>query len=203
MLIDRWSESLAVCERAVAMARAVGARQVEGHALNTLGLDRAVIGDCANATAPLEEAIAIAREVANADDIGRGYVNLCEAKRYCGDIRGADRDRAGGAGRGRRGRDQQDVRGIHPLERRRVRLRSWRVGRGEAVGGGEHRDRAAGRPQRRYGLSRWLPFLVATGRRARRPAARRAPRPHRRFSRRDAVPQPVPHRSRRGSPVAR
>ena len=89
MLVDRWSESLAVCERAVAMARAVGARQVEGHALNTLGLDRAVIGDCANATAPLEEAIAIAREVANADDIGRGYVNLCEAKHYCGDIRGA------------------------------------------------------------------------------------------------------------------
>ena len=89
MLLDRWTESLAVCERAVAMAREVGARQVEGHALNTLGLDRAVIGDCANATAPLEEAIAIAREVANADDIGRGYVNLCEAKRYCGDIRGA------------------------------------------------------------------------------------------------------------------
>ena len=89
MLLDRWTESLALCEQAVAMAREVGARQVEGHALNTLGLDRAVTGDCAGSVAPLQEAIAIAREVANADDIGRGYVNLCEAQRYCGDIRGA------------------------------------------------------------------------------------------------------------------
>ena len=44
MLLDRWSESTVLCERAVAMAREVGARQVEGHALNTLGLDLAVGG---------------------------------------------------------------------------------------------------------------------------------------------------------------
>ena len=47
MLLDRWSESMVQCERAVAMAREVGARQAEGHALNTLGLDLAVAGRCA------------------------------------------------------------------------------------------------------------------------------------------------------------
>ncbi len=46
MLLDRWSESLVLCERAVAIARQVGAREVEGHALNTLGLDLSVVGRC-------------------------------------------------------------------------------------------------------------------------------------------------------------
>ena len=62
------------------MAREVGARQVEGHALNTLGLGQAVVGRCTEAVASLEAALAIAREVADADDIGRGYVNLGEAQ---------------------------------------------------------------------------------------------------------------------------
>ena len=39
------------------MAREVGARQVEGHALNTLGLDLAVAGRCAEAVAALEAAL--------------------------------------------------------------------------------------------------------------------------------------------------
>ena len=46
MLLDRWSESLVLCERAVTIARQVGAREVEGHALNTLGLDLSVVGRC-------------------------------------------------------------------------------------------------------------------------------------------------------------
>ena len=35
-----------MCEEAVAIARAVGDRQVEGHALNTLGLGLAALGRC-------------------------------------------------------------------------------------------------------------------------------------------------------------
>jgi len=163
MLIDRWSESLELCERAVAMARAVGARQVEGHALNTLGLDRAVIGDCAAATAPLEEAIAIAREVANADDIGRGYVNLGEARRYCGDLRGAIETV-------REGLVAADEVGINRTYGGFIRsngvayaydLGEWDEARQwleECIATVE-----PGRAQRRYGLSRWLPFLVASG----------------------------------------
>ncbi len=163
MLIDRWSESLEVCERAVAMARAVGARQVEGHALNTLGLDRAVMGDCANATAPLEEAIAIAREVANADDIGRGYVNLCEAKHYCGDIRGAIESV-------REGLVAADEVGINRTYGAFIRSNgvayAFDLGEWDEARQWAEESIATvqlGRTQRRYGLSRWLPFLVATG----------------------------------------
>ena len=163
MLIDRWSESLALCERAVAMARAVGARQVEGHALNTLGLDRAVIGDCADATAPLEEAIAIAREVANADDIGRGYVNLCEAKRYCGDIRGAIETV-------REGLVAADEVGINRTYGAFIRSNgvafAFDLGEWDEARQWAEESIATvppGRAQRRYGLSRWVPFLVATG----------------------------------------
>ena len=163
MLVDRWSESLEVCERAVAMARAVGARQVEGHALNTLGLDRAVMGDCANATAPLEEAIAIAREVANADDIGRGYVNLCEAKHYCGDIRGAIEIV-------REGLVAADEVGINRTYGTFIRSNgvayAFDLGEWDEARQWAEESIATvqlGRTQRRYGLSRWLPFLVATG----------------------------------------
>jgi len=88
MLLDRWSESTILCKQAVDIARDVGARQVEGHALNTYGLDLAVGGRCEEGFAELEAALAIAREVANADDIGRAYNNLAEARRVCGDIRG-------------------------------------------------------------------------------------------------------------------
>ena len=163
MLLDRWSESLALCERAVAIARDVGARQVEGHALNTLGLDLAVVGAVPDAISPLEEALAIAREVANADDIGRGYVNLCEAQRFCGDLRGATRGRPRGAGRG----DEVGMTGRTGRSSARTASRTPSI-----LATGRRRDsgpRRASRPcqprtapQRRYGLSRWVPLLVAT-----------------------------------------
>jgi DNA-binding CsgD family transcriptional regulator/tetratricopeptide (TPR) repeat protein len=163
MLVDRWSESLQLCEQAVAMARAVGARQVEGHALNTLGLDRAVIGDCAGAMAPLEEAILIAREVANADDIGRGYVNLGEAKRYCGDIRGALETV-------RDGLVAADEVGVNWTYGTFIRSNgvAYAFDLGEWAEARRWAEESIatvppGRAQRRYGLSRWLPLLVAQG----------------------------------------
>ena len=88
MLLARYDESRMLCEEAIAIARSVGARQAEGHAMSTLGLDLAVLGD-AGGVAMIEEAIAIAREVRNADDIGRGYVNLAEACNLTGDTRRA------------------------------------------------------------------------------------------------------------------
>ena len=45
MLLARYDESRILCEDAVRIARAVGARGPEGHALSTLGLDLAVLGD--------------------------------------------------------------------------------------------------------------------------------------------------------------
>ena len=89
MLHDRWAESVAVCEEAVAIAVKVGARQAEGHARNTLGLDYAADGRCKEAEASLRAALAIATEIADADDIGRAYVNLTESVFNCGDTRRA------------------------------------------------------------------------------------------------------------------
>lgn len=88
MLLARYDESRTLCEEAVGIARSIGARQAEGHAMSTLGLDLAVLGDPAG-VAMLETAIEIAREVRNADDIGRGYVNLAEACNLTGDTRRA------------------------------------------------------------------------------------------------------------------
>ena len=45
MLLSRYDESRARCEEAIGIARSVGARAEEGHALNTLGVDLACLGD--------------------------------------------------------------------------------------------------------------------------------------------------------------
>jgi DNA-binding CsgD family transcriptional regulator/tetratricopeptide (TPR) repeat protein len=163
MLLDRWSESTIHCEQAIAMAREVGARGVEGHALNTLGLDLAAAGRCAEAVAALDEAIRIAREVADADDIGRGYINLGEAKRYCGDVRGAL---------------EVTREGIVVTEEVGVSRTYGGFARANGIayayelGEWEEANRlveesiqiqAWGRPLRRYGLTRWVPLLVAQG----------------------------------------
>jgi ATP/maltotriose-dependent transcriptional regulator MalT len=78
MLLSRYDESRARCEEAIAIARSVGARREEGHALNTLGVDLACLGDPATAVAHLREARSIAEEVADLDDLARAYLNLAE-----------------------------------------------------------------------------------------------------------------------------
>jgi DNA-binding CsgD family transcriptional regulator/tetratricopeptide (TPR) repeat protein len=83
MLVDRFGEAIALCEEAVEIARAVGDRQVEGHALNTLGLSLAALGRCREGTAALETALATALELAGSDDVARAYVNLGDAMRLC------------------------------------------------------------------------------------------------------------------------
>ncbi len=163
MLLDRWSESRVQCERAVEMARKVGARQAEGHALNTLGLDLAVAGRCEEGSASLEAAIAIAREVADADDIGRGYNNLAEAKRYCGDIRGAERVV-------REGIVATDEVGVASTYGQFIRANG--IAYAFELGDWAEANRLAdesvaleerGVAQHRYGLARWIRLLVAKG----------------------------------------
>ncbi len=163
MLLDRWTESTRICEEAVAMAREVGARQVEGHALNTLGLDLAAAGRCSEAIASLEAAIGIAREVANADDIGRAYVNLGEAKFYCGDVHGAEEVV-------REGIVVTDEVGISRTYGHFIRengiaysydLGDWDTA--DALAVESLALQPPGRAARRYGLTRWVPLLVAHG----------------------------------------
>ena len=78
MLLARYDESRASCEEAIAIARSVGARAEEGHALNTLGVDLACLGDPDTAVGHLAAARAIAEEVGDLDDLARAYLNLAE-----------------------------------------------------------------------------------------------------------------------------
>jgi DNA-binding CsgD family transcriptional regulator/tetratricopeptide (TPR) repeat protein len=78
MLLARHEESRACCEEAIAIARRVGARREEGHALNTLGCDLAYLGDPRTAVAHLQEARRIAEHVGDLDDLLRAYLNLSD-----------------------------------------------------------------------------------------------------------------------------
>jgi ATP/maltotriose-dependent transcriptional regulator MalT len=75
MLGGHFAESLSVAQDALGLARAVGARDTEGHALNTVGVNRGVLGDMDAALADLDVALAIAEAAGNVDDIGRAYAN--------------------------------------------------------------------------------------------------------------------------------
>jgi DNA-binding CsgD family transcriptional regulator/tetratricopeptide (TPR) repeat protein len=78
MLAGRYTEARAACNEAISVARAVGARQPEGHARNTLGVSLAMLGDPSGGEAELQAALAIADEVRNADDRLRVFVNLSD-----------------------------------------------------------------------------------------------------------------------------
>ena len=84
MLAARYSESLQVAREAVVMARALGNRQIEGHAMSSEGTDIAQLGDPRAAVVILREAIAIAEEVGDLDDLGRGYACLSTAVELAG-----------------------------------------------------------------------------------------------------------------------
>ena len=78
------ADSLPICEEAVAVARAVGAREVEGHALNSLGTDLGYLGDLPAGLAKLEEARDIAREVGNVEDVARAWANIVDLQNMAG-----------------------------------------------------------------------------------------------------------------------
>ena len=86
MLRGRGREAIARCEEALAVARAVGARAEEGQALNTLGTCRAGLGEPEAGEATLREALAIALELRQLDDVGRAYVNLSDCLDEAGRI---------------------------------------------------------------------------------------------------------------------
>ncbi len=71
----RYGESLALAEEAIDLARSTGSRQIEGHALNTRSQDRVHDGEVEEGLADLSDALRIAEEVGNLDDIGRAYGN--------------------------------------------------------------------------------------------------------------------------------
>jgi DNA-binding CsgD family transcriptional regulator/tetratricopeptide (TPR) repeat protein len=75
MLGGRFADSGVLAEEALTLSRAVGARDIEGHALNTRGLSKAVAGEVDGAIDDMRTAMAIAEEVGLVDDIGRAFAN--------------------------------------------------------------------------------------------------------------------------------
>jgi DNA-binding NarL/FixJ family response regulator len=78
MILAHTDEGVQYAEEAVRLAVGTGARAIETHALNTLGILTAYIGDVEGGLAMLRRALEIANEIASIDDIGRAYGNLTD-----------------------------------------------------------------------------------------------------------------------------
>ena len=84
MLVSRNSDAAVVCREAIEVAEATGDRATAGHARNTLGTAIVGLTQFDEGIALLREALDIAREVSNLDDICRAYTNLSESLLTCG-----------------------------------------------------------------------------------------------------------------------
>jgi DNA-binding CsgD family transcriptional regulator/tetratricopeptide (TPR) repeat protein len=72
----QYSASRAVCEDALAVARAVGALAEEGRALNTLGCVLSELGDPEAGITSLRRALSLCEQAGSFDDIHTAYLNL-------------------------------------------------------------------------------------------------------------------------------
>lgn len=73
-----WDEAKPVCEEAVAVARRVGAPEIESHALNSLGTTVHYLGDFDGGIRDLRDALEIGRRANSVDDVARAYANLVD-----------------------------------------------------------------------------------------------------------------------------
>ena len=78
-LLWRYEESLALGEQALALARAVGARETECRALTVLGSSLAYLGRGDEGLAQLEQALGLAEELGDPLALHRAYVSLTDA----------------------------------------------------------------------------------------------------------------------------
>jgi DNA-binding CsgD family transcriptional regulator/tetratricopeptide (TPR) repeat protein len=85
MLHSRHAEARRLCEEAISEARAVGARDLEGHGLNTLAVALAGLGHIRAANESIAAALAIALDLGIPDDIGRAFVNRADIEHWSGD----------------------------------------------------------------------------------------------------------------------
>jgi DNA-binding CsgD family transcriptional regulator len=76
MILTHSEEAVRASTEAVRLAAATGARAIESHALNTLGLLTAYNGDVDGGVAMLQRALNLAVDTASVDDIARAYLNL-------------------------------------------------------------------------------------------------------------------------------
>jgi DNA-binding CsgD family transcriptional regulator len=73
-----------LCRQAIELARSVGAREQEGHALNTLGTSLGALGHEPEALEAIDAGLAVAIELRLPDDIGRAQVNRGDILAYLG-----------------------------------------------------------------------------------------------------------------------
>ena len=84
MLQNRYAESRRLADEAIKLAKVTGARQIEGHALNTRAMDRVRDGEVDQALADMDNALRIAEEVGDVDDIDRAYCNRIDVLSVAG-----------------------------------------------------------------------------------------------------------------------
>ncbi len=89
MVAGAFQESARVAEEAVSAARVAGDRRIEAHAVDTLGAAVVGLGHSVYAADCLRDAVAIAVEVGEPDEIGRAYANGVEVLRLAGQDRDA------------------------------------------------------------------------------------------------------------------
>jgi DNA-binding CsgD family transcriptional regulator len=75
MLFGWFGRARPLCEQAVELARSIGSGDLEGHALNTLGVTLAGVGKADAAVEAIDASLDLAMELGLADDIGRAYIN--------------------------------------------------------------------------------------------------------------------------------
>jgi DNA-binding CsgD family transcriptional regulator len=76
MLVGRQSQAMARCREAIAVARQVGARAEEGHALTVLGTSLGALGHIEAGIAHMEQAREIASELGEVAELVRAHMNL-------------------------------------------------------------------------------------------------------------------------------
>jgi tetratricopeptide (TPR) repeat protein len=79
MLRGRTLESVDRCEQAIGVARQVGDRAAEVHALGTQGMNLASLGDRSAGIASLRESLRMSDELGDAYGLFRSYLNLSDA----------------------------------------------------------------------------------------------------------------------------
>jgi len=89
MLAGRVRDSAPVAAHAIELAQAVGARDIEAHAMSTLGVDYGSLGRVAQAIELLERALAMSEEIREPTTVGRTYANLGTVRQMGGDLEGA------------------------------------------------------------------------------------------------------------------
>ena len=100
VLRGHYREAVVEGERARAVAEAAQLPVVVGEVLNTLGMARIALGDVDAGEALLRQAITLAREQDDIDDLGTAYSNLADFLNLAGRTRDALRGDQRGPGRG-------------------------------------------------------------------------------------------------------